>query len=205
MFDDQETHDPGVHRAVPPTEPMGLDVEPELPKWPKVVGIISIVFAGVGLTCSGCGVVGMTLSPQLAGMAGAQAGPLPPSMQFGAMQYVQVGVGVVLTLVLLAAGIATLRRRYTGRPLHLVYGVLTIPQLIWSIMTQLDVATKMNQWVAANPDSPFAQGHSPAGVWIGIGMTLLIGLPWPLFCLAWFGFVKTKPDDFTGGHLVDRV
>lgn len=34
---------------------------------------------------------------------------------------------------------------------------------------------------------------------VGLAIGLFIGLAWPVFCLIWFGFVKTKPEQMTGG------
>ena len=38
----------------PPADPIQYeDVYAEVPQWPKVVGIISLVWAGLGLCCTG--------------------------------------------------------------------------------------------------------------------------------------------------------
>lgn len=206
MFDDSRDNGPTPPTGyAPPVEAPDFELGPELPGWPKVVGISSIVWAGLLLTCSGCGILSMVMTPQFMKMAGAEAGPLPPTLTPGALQWVQMGLGILFVILLLIAGIATVQRAYQGRLLHLVYAIGSLPMLFWNIWTQLDAGQKMNQWAAANPDSPFAQGHSPGSVWIGITITLVLGLPWPLFCLVWFGVVKTKREDFTGGQIVDRV
>ncbi len=200
MLPDDPGHPPTG--ALPPTEPDDFDIDPILPGWPKPVGIISIVLASLSLTCGTCGVIGSVMSPMFMKMAGPDAGPVPPMMQPQIMNYVQMAIGLLWAGLLLTAGIMTLRRLYTGRLLHLVYAIGSIPLLVWSIMTQLDMAAQLNQWAQQNPGSPFAQGNNP---WIGIAITVIFGLPWPLFCLIWFGVVKTKPEHFTGGQLVDRM
>lgn len=205
MMDDHEAHDSAPHRSAPPTDPADFVIEPELPKWPKVVGIISIVLAGIGLGCGGCGVAMLFGSGFLTKMAEQQFGPVPAVMLPTVQQKIQGSVGIAWTVTLLVAGIVTVQRRYLGRLLHLIYGIGTIPLFVWGMKIQLDAMAAMGQWAQANPNNPWAQQHNPTGQWIGLGVGVLLSLPWPLFCIAWFGFVKRKPEDFTGGRLVDQL
>jgi len=191
--------------SIPQIEDDELDRTP--PKWPKVVGIISIVFGSLGLTCIGCSLTMMTVGgsfiekmvQQAAQQSGGASAPTPPTMQFGAIDLTLGGIGVVLSVVLLLAGITTLSRKSVGRLLHLVYGGANLPLTLWSTWNTLQKMAAMGQYVRDNPDSPFAQGYSPIGSMIGIAFGLAIGLAYPVFCLVWFGAVKTRHEQMTGG------
>lgn len=187
---DFEHRDPssGVSPTAPPTEP--LDVFPDAPAvWPKVVGIISIVFGALAVTCNGASAIVMPFMGPI--MAGANnTGPLPPSMQFNALQWGAVGLSVAVNIVLIIAGIVTALRMPAGRALHLVYAVLGIVMAGLAVWIGLGQQADMAQWVKDNPGSPFAQQHNPVFEMIGLGLGLGIALLWPLFCLIWFGMVK---------------
>ncbi|MEZ6210492.1 MAG: hypothetical protein R3B46_04495 [Phycisphaerales bacterium] len=203
MIDDHETPPTS---AAPPTDPMDFELEPELPKWPKVVGITSIVLAGIGLGCGGCGIAMLLGGTEFfLKMAEQQMGPAPSVMLPTLQQKVQGSIGFLWAVLLLIAGIQTLRRQYSGRLLHLAYGIGTIPLFIWGMKIQFDAMAAINQWAQANPDNLWAQQQNPIGQWIGLGIAVLLSLPWPLFCLGWFGLVKKKPEDFTGGLMVDQL
>lgn len=206
MMDDHDSHDHDAPHLAPPTTAGDIMTEPDLPKWPKVIGIISIVLAGLGLGCGGCGVAMlMGGSSFFMKMAEQQMGPIPAVMLPTLGQKVQGCLGVAWAVILLVAGIQTVRRRYAGRLLHLVYGLGTIPLFVWGVKLQLDTMAAIGQWSQANPGNPWAQQQSPMGQWIGLAIAVILSLPWPLFCIAWFGFIKRKPEDFTGGQLVDQL
>jgi hypothetical protein len=193
--------DPNVQPDIPPTEP---DLEdallPEPPAWPKVVGIISIVLGSIFLCCAGCGAIApVVIFPWVQSTMKAQGQALPPTMQFGAMQWVSIAMGGALSLFLLIAGIMLVNRRPAARMLHLAYGVIAVLQGIWGIVMQFQANQAMKVWVQQNPSSPFAQNNSPVGFIIGLAIGILIGFSWPVFCLVWFGLVKKTHEDMTGG------
>lgn len=178
---------------------------PEVPKWPKVVGIISTVWGSLGMLCGCLGLAGVMFSGAFQGMMESQ-GPLPPTMQPGIAQSAQAIAGLLTTVLLLLAGILCINRKPVARPLHLIYAVISLVLLIIGVMIQIDLANEMGQWVKDNPDSPFAQNYNAtATLLLGVGLAVVLGLPWPLFCLIWFGFVKRTPEDMTGGVEADVI
>ncbi|MEC9372616.1 MAG: hypothetical protein VYC34_02185 [Planctomycetota bacterium] len=192
-FDERE-----VFVAPPSADDEYVDL-PEPPKWPKVVGIISIVWASLGLLCGGCGAFSLFFSSTFQDMV-AQGGPVPPNMQPGALQVANMILSIGVAVLLLVAGILCANRKPVARPLHLAYGGISILLLLWAIKIQMDVNNQMAQWVKDNPDSPFAQQFNPTiNLVSALAAIVIIGLPWPIFSLIWFGFVKRNPDDFTGG------
>ncbi len=181
---------------------LDFELEPELPGWTKPVGIVSAVLASLGLGCGGCGIGVLFATPQLMKMAEQEYGPPPAVMLPTTLHKVNAAVGTVWAGLLLVAAIQTLRRRYAGRILHLIYAAVAIPLFIWGITVQLDSMEAIGQWAQANPSNKWSQRYSPSGSLIGLAVGVLLSVPWQLFCLAWFGFVKRKPDDFTGGHII---
>lgn len=159
---------------------------PRVYKWPVVIGIISIVWSSLGITCAGCGAGMLAMLPAMF----KDQGPLPPTMQMSGLLAINMGLGVMMGILLLTAGILTLRRNATGGMLHMVYGVLGLPLVAFGTWVQFQQMAAMDQWVAENAGSPFARGHSSAGGMIGVVVGLVLGLAWPIFVLIWFGVVK---------------
>lgn len=171
-----------------------------LPRWPKVVGIISIVIGGFFTLCGAAVPAQGWLNKQFLG--GLQGGAPDVLLNPPTMTYVAGAFGIITTIILLVAGILCVLRNPSCRRLFLVYGCLSVVSFLWSVSIQLDTHKQINEWTQRNPDADYSkmmQQQGAAGPLIGIGCTAIIGLPWPAFCLFWFGFVKRKPEDFTGG------
>lgn len=173
----------------PPVIPGELD-HSEPPGWPKVVGIVSLVYAGLGLVCTGCGM----LSPVVMAAFMPEDMEVPPAMTPGPMMWLLMIVGVLMIGVLIAAGIMTLSRRAAGRGLHLAWAGVSIPMSFVGLALQLAQQQEIAEWAKAHPDSPFAQGQGSPMALIGPAIGLLIGLAWPSFCLIWFGLMKKNPE-----------
>lgn len=191
-----EAHDPRT--AEPPHSPED-DLLAEPPRWPKVVGIASIAWASLGMLCGACGVA----SPALQGLIPKEMtekwGPMPAAMQQSPMQTAAAGIGIAWALVLLAAGIACVMRRPAARPMHLVYALGSIGLSLWGLSMGLRQMAALNQWAQQNPANEWAKMHNPLMGLVMIGAGMVLGLAWPGFCLVWFGAVKRRREDFTGG------
>jgi hypothetical protein len=124
-------------------------------------------------------------------------------MVFGPIDYALMGVGTMLTLVLLGAGISTIMRKPVGRALHLVYALLAFPLTAANVWNTLQKSGAMAQWVKDYPNNKIAQsqasGGSQIGELIGLAVLLVMGLAWPVFCLIWFGLVKRSTAEMTAG------
>lgn len=185
--------------AVPGT-PMPLDdFEPYPPKWPKVVGWISIVLGSLGVICVSCSVAWLLTSKDLLkGNPQIDSNNLPPVMQISPIMAVQMGTGAALSLLLIAAGGLTLGRQKLGRILHIIYGVLGLLNGVFGFFVQFKQHAAMTAWVRDNPDSMFSKNHSPASLYIGLGCGGFF-LLWPLFCVVWFSLVKRTHDQMLHG------
>src|SRR5690606_20135118 len=158
------------------------DLLAEPPKWPKVVGTISIVWGALSVTCAGCGIAGYFLTPIALRMAEEQMGPPPPAMMPGVGQVVLYGLSVLWAVLLIVAGVSTATRNPNGRALHLVWSLGAIVFTIAATAVALVQEQAMADWASQNPDNPWAQQHSPMGTYIGLAVGIVLGLAWPAFC-----------------------
>lgn len=181
-----------LHRAPdadPLQDPMLVT---EAATWPKTMGIVSILFAALGLTCNSCGVA----SPFLMSMVPEQPGfgPMPDVMKPAFSMVVLSGLGIVWSMLLLVAGIVTLRRERAGRMLHVVWAVGALITTIAGVAISVKVTQDQQAWKAANADSPWAKSMGSAGLsYAFIGASVLITGFWPAFCALWFGLLKKDP------------
>ncbi|MFA6045645.1 MAG: hypothetical protein WC718_11735 [Phycisphaerales bacterium] len=190
-------HDQGMPPAglTPPTDAQVLDEAEfgELVLWPKVIGIISIVWASLGLLCVlGSGVMVLALPSMMAKVPGYDPTNPPPSMVMGPLKMVLLAAGVPMAGLLLFAGISTVARKEVGRLAHLAYGGSALFMLAIQIYIGATDLMKMDAWIRDNPTNPIAKNGN-AGGYIGLVITVTLGIIWPLFSLVWFGVVKNKP------------
>lgn len=199
MSDEFDTHESSPPTMPDPDDDAIDELIEDPPKWPTVVGTVSIVWAGLSLLGGVCGIVSMTFMPQFLGASG-EVGPLPPTMQFGPIDWLLMGLGTTNAVVLLIAGITTVMRNHTGRLLHIFYGFLAFPLTGLGTFFQWGKQAQMAQWIQDNPDSPFAQqvaaGETLQVILFALG--LLLALAWPVFCLIWFGLVKRTKASMIG-------
>lgn len=170
------------------------------PSWPKVIGIISIVFGALGMLCGIAG-VGMTMFG--ASMMGGQTGDFPPVYANPpVLALVVAGIGTLWAIVLIVAGSMTAARKPVGRPLHLLYAVVAIVLGAVSMYNQVQIQAQVDQWVKDNPDKQFAKQQKQGGGFgqaVGYACGGFFGFGWPLFTLVWFGAVKRRGADIAEG------
>jgi len=189
-----------------PADADPFDDEPNLPGWPKPVGIISIILGGLFTLCGAAVPAQGWLNSQFLG--GLEGGAPDVMTNPPTMTYVAGAFGVIVSITLLVGGITCILRKPVARKLLLTYGALGVVSFIWGVMIQLDTQDAIQEWMKQNPDAQFTQMQQQqgnAGAAVGLGCAAILGLPWPAFCLFWFGFVKTKPEDFTGGADLETI
>jgi len=196
--------DTGDVFIAPPTEPGEIDDFKEPPRWPSVVGVIGIVWGALGLVCGGLGSAWMMIGPRfMQSGAGQMQGGMPPVMTtFQPGQFALTIVGTVWSLYLIVCGAVCASRKPIARPMTLLWAVVAIALTAVSMKMQLDLQAEIAQWVKDNPTADFSKTQQGPGAAIGrmagLAFGLIFGLAWPVFCLVWFGVVKTKPEQMTG-------
>lgn len=186
------------------TPPMSsdFDMHAPLPGWPKVVGIISIVWASLGMLCNTCGVLGQA-------MQGAVVNMVPPEQQEQMKAQMQAGqsplvilsyvIGVVASILLLVAGIQTLRRNASGRMLHLAWAVISLLLAIFGgIVGWQQMNTNLAHTLQNDPNAAQAQGAATGIAYVMFGCIMVLTLIWPVFCVVWFGMKGKRPEAGAG-------
>lgn len=175
------------------------------PGWPKPVGIISIAWAALGLACGAIGIVSYLAMPMMLKGAEEQLGPMPDVMKPQPTQMLVAGLSTVWAILLLAAGIATLKRLAPGRPMHLVYSLGAILLTLIGTYFAWQAHQAQVTWAAANASDKWAQQSRQGGAFAMAGMAfgVVLGMAWPTFCLVWFGLMGKRPE--TGRELLPQV
>lgn len=176
----------------------------ERPKWPKVIGIISIVLGSLGLLCAaGSGVAGVFLAPlqeQAVSQVAPDADPLPSQMT--PLIWVSLVFGTLLAFVQLIGGVMCASYKPAGRLVLLVYGVLGIISSLLGMFAQFQQQAATRAWAEANPGNPISDqmnsGGQAVSQLIGLAIGVVLGLGIPLFYVIWFGLVKSKPEQMLG-------
>ena len=173
------------------------------PKWPLVIGIISIAWGSIGLLCGGLITVWRAVMPGMVEQA-LEGDPLPDAMVMDASDWIIAVGSLGLALLILFAGIACVTRRPITRVMHLLYAILTIPLVVWSYMISTADQEQLKQWVEQYPNNQISQQvqrqNASVNELIGLVLTIVLGFAIPLFYLIWFGLIKTKPEQITGGE-----
>lgn len=172
----------------------------EKPVWPKVIGIISIIFGALGVICGGLSLASMFVMPGMMASANFEGGT-PPVFPYAPPPIsltILAVAGVLWAIVLLGAGIMTASRKPAGRPAHLIWAVGTILLSLPSFYMQIQMQNEVARWMRDNPDAMLAQQGS-AGSVIGMAVGALMTFSWPLFVIIWFGAVKRRNEDLAVG------
>lgn len=172
----------------------------EQARWPKVIGIISVVWGSLNVACIGCG-VGMQFM-----MGGMLQTVYPDGMPLVMLSpplinYVSGAVSAAAALLLILCGVMLLLRNPVARPLHLMYAVIALLATAFGMYLQIEVQAELAQWAKDNPGTAFAKQQANSGTigaFIGVIVTALFGV-WPLFCLIWFGAVKRNSSEIARG------
>lgn len=175
------------------------EVYADVPGWPRLVGILSIVWGSLGIVCGGCMTLSSAFMRNLLKMAEEQNGPAPEAMITPPALVASMGFGTLVTILLLVAGITTLKRSITGRTLHLIYAVLSILNSVAGLWLSLEQHKAMAEWASQNAGNPYAANANMGGMNTMIAVVFTaIAVAYPLFILIWFGLIKRAQASMTG-------
>lgn len=151
-----------------------------------VFGVLNLVFGGMGICGGIVGVSAMVLAQT------SQLGQNPvqdvmnQNLVWEGFNRINMGLGFLMAVVLLVAGIGLLKEKKLGRNLSNVYG-------IYGIMTSL-ISLSLFVVVLRPALMPIVQNNLPVGAitfWSGIGGGLL-GLVYPILLLVFVNRDKFK-------------
>lgn len=194
--------------SFPPTQGGGFEPEPARNSWPRVIGIVSIVWGSLGLVCNGCGLVMqvfqsamMSMIPQPSGPNAQQLPPIPDVMKPTALEVANMGAGLVICVVLIIAGAMLAARNPKARAAHLAYAGLSILATVVGTAIFIQKQSAIMAWAKQNPDNLWAKSQTQGAnfAFISIGFGVLLGLAYPLFILFWFLAVKRDSREITEG------
>lgn len=180
--------------GLPPVRQAGPNVPSYSPPvkrtvWPKVIGIISIVIAGLGMLCGTCntisGIAGRAMVPFMRGMfkmpmatSRPTTGPTMPIDPKAAadmmdkllegmtplytIQAITSFVGLLAAILLLVGGIKLIRRRRCAQTLHLVYAILGIISVCVAIALHSYSMSIMTDTMGGLPFGEMDPGMDPA-------------------------------------------
>ncbi len=175
----------------------------EPPKWPKVVGVLSITFGSIAVLCGALMTAsipffGSMMEPMLEG------DPLPPTMQVTAIDWASTGCSMLANILLIVGGVSLVTLKPAARGIHLLYAVLLIVAIVLYMVSAMGKIEDLRVWaetynnqMAEGVRQQFQAGGSVSQM-IGPVVVSVISVCWPIFCLVWFGISKTKPSDITG-------
>lgn len=182
----------------PPVESSFIDETPS--KWPTVIGVISIVLASLGLLCGCAGYFQVPLQRwglKMQSQSG-QPDPLAEAQikiaeQYQMLTIILLTIGMVITLWLLVASIALVRRRRSARGQMIGWAVASILMLAINVVFQV-----LMFQATADELRQMGEAQSIGRLWIGVAITaffvLVFGLALQLFVLIWFSRRKVREE-----------
>ena len=196
---DDEPETQSDQGGAPPIDPPQIELDTPPPGWPKVVGIISIAWGSLGLTCGAFGaIMAAVIMPMGAKaiMETTGASTPPPSMDPNPLMWALMISGLAVAALLLIAGIMTMSRSAAGRAMHIAYAFISIVQAAIGAFYQYSTFQDTVTWANDNVDDPAIAGSltNPIGMYIALAFGVILGLGYPLFCIFWFGALGKKPE-----------
>jgi hypothetical protein len=147
-------------------------------RWPERLGGISVAWAVINIAVASCRGLG------------AYIGDLNGS-EITLADFALPACSGVWAVVLLGAGVLTMRRRDSGRVLHVAYAVGLLILLVPELWVGADRILRHDYFARYEP--PGRTFNKPAE-WLVLGTVALVQCAWPVFCLVWFAPKKHSPD-----------
>ena len=147
--------------------------------WPTAIGVISIVWASLGLICTPLSMLGNKFNPE--------AKEMQDKFPDWYITYLTAGslAGIALAILLLVAGICLLKRVRAARRLHVTYAGVS---MVLAVVGLVIVITVLFPSLRESDMSKAAVIGGIAGGIIGTA----VGMAWPIFLLVWFSLRKIR-------------
>jgi hypothetical protein len=183
-------------RTVPPVEPGSVHQSPPDTRWPKVIGIICIIFGVLGALGGICGIFGSTISPL------TQAGQ-PEEVRVALDKWSGISValaivGMAVAILLLIGGIKLVNRQPKAVSLLRTWAVIKIIVGVISGIVQVYIQRQTMAGIAGQT-GPNAPGPEFDGMMVGMMYVIgILSILWllalPVFLLIWFNRPKIKSE-----------
>lgn len=190
--------------TTPPPFPTSAQLPAPGSKWPKMLGIIAVIFGAGGIFHSVVGPVSMFLvKKQMQAFVDQGADQVKVEEYLAKITthtYQSSAAGLFLAIILLTGGILLLRRRRACSPTLQVWAVLKI--IVGGLIVFKSAALSRAQMgiimsheaLGSGKEAEMITTFASYGMWIG----LFFGLVWlavlPVFFLIWFNRENTKRD-----------
>lgn len=175
----------------------GSAVLPESSRWPAVVGIIGIVFAALGLL-GGClgtlTVFALDFMRDLMEQAGQDTSTLDDMANNKALYGGMAIAALVLSILLLVAGVQILRRRRGAYGLTLTWALLKLLYVAGKVPVDYNAAIKQME-AMKDQSTPGASAVADMGPAIAIGsaaFNAVWGVALPIFMLIWLARPRVR-------------
>lgn len=176
------------------------------PAWPKWIGGLAIAWGGLMLTCTGAGAIMLPMQAKLMAPM-IEGAPVPDAMIATPIDWAFIALGGIFTFCLLFGGIFCVMRNPLSKLLILIWAIPSIPMALYNYTIQMDKQASLRDWAKQYPDTQYAealnaQGQTgqQVGMVVALVLTILLGVVVPAFFILWFGFIKSKPEQMTGGE-----
>lgn len=173
--------------------------------WPTVIGLIEVVFGSFAILGSCAGLAMLLLLPTFQGMMddmveqGAPAGStigLQGMTQYQLPMLIINVIGLGVAVLLLCAGIATLRRRPFARPGAFIWAACKLPLVV--VSSVMSYLINRASFSALPEDDPAAAmmntGMMDAVSLGGTCFALLWGSALPVFLIIWYSRAKIRTE-----------
>ena len=174
----------------PPTSGTLAADEPRT-KWPTVIGVISTIYACLGITCMGLGAVGTWFGEMMYRVFGMDV-TVPTIIKVTTV--LSCVLGIILGIILFVGGLRLVKRRRSGVKLlkmwvvmrivlvliGVVLAVLTMPAQI-QYQRAINEATNKMLRENGNPEQPFNEATAQRQIFIFSGIGAAVVSIYPIF------------------------
>lgn len=195
--------------AAPPTVPGMLSVPDRPAAWPSVVGVLCMVFGGLGVLGGVWGAASNimmllgTMPVQPMGGGPTNIDLLPTFRTMAPLVIGGEALKVVLSVALILVGVAIHKRKPIARPAAVWWSiakiVLSIAVAAVTAWVQYEIMSEVIDAMSQDPNVPAQMKGVMSGVMAGaIGMAVLFGIAWggalPIFLLIWFTRARVRAE-----------
>lgn len=192
----------------PPTIPGPIEMGEAPSQWPKVIGVLAIVFGvlgAIGGLCAGLGALSTDILKKIMSMAPQQPGvdqtaQLDVAAQYQGLSLLNAFATVSIAVLLIFGGAQLLKRQSVSRTTLLVWAVVKIVAVVAGsvlafVIQQKQMELAIQQMNAGSTTAPIpAAGIMKLIGAFGIGIAVLWGWALPVFLLIWLNRGKIKQE-----------